>query len=62
VRDHLVERWMKTTRAQLRAGRQARLLPVDGVPHRPHLGNAMLALELAGTVRQALVELDVDPD
>ena len=37
VRDQLVERWMGTTRAQLRAGAQARLLPVDGVPDRAHL-------------------------
>ena len=35
VRERLIERWMETMRSYYRVRRQARLLPVDGVPDRP---------------------------
>ena len=38
VRDRLVHRWLATQRTYLENGRQARLLPVLGVPDRPQPG------------------------
>ena len=35
VRDHVVERWMASTRANYTSQTQAGLLPVAGVPDRP---------------------------
>jgi starch phosphorylase len=62
VRDHLVERWMKTTRASYAQDvKRVYYLSMEFLIGRS-LGNAMLALELVGPVRQALRELDVDPD
>lgn len=37
VRDRMVERWLRSSRAQL-SGCPAGLLPVDGVPDGPHAG------------------------
>jgi starch phosphorylase len=62
VRDHLVERWMKTTRASYAQDvKRVYYLSMEFLIGRS-LGNAMLALELIGPVRQALRELDIDPD
>ena len=62
VRDHLVERWMKTTRASYAQDvKRVYYLSMEFLIGRS-LGNAMLALELMGAVRQALRELDIDPD
>ena len=62
VRDQLVERWMKTTRASYaRDTKRVYYLSMEFLIGRT-LGNAMLALELTGIVRQALMELDVDPE
>ncbi len=62
VRDHLVERWMKTTRASYAQDvKRVYYLSMEFLIGRS-LGNAMLALELVGPVRQALRELDIDPD
>ena len=62
VRDHLVERWMRTTRASYAQDvKRVYYLSMEFLIGRS-LGNAMLALELIGPVRQALRELDIDPD
>ena len=62
VRDHLVERWMKTTRASYAQDvKRVYYLSMEFLIGRS-LGNAMLALELVGPVRQALRDLDIDPD
>ena len=62
VRDHLVERWMKTTRASYAQDvKRVYYLSMEFLIGRS-LGNAMLALELAGPVREALRALDIDPD
>jgi starch phosphorylase len=62
VRDHLVERWMKTTRAQYAQDvKRVYYLSAEFLIGRT-FSNAMLALDISSTVRQALVELDVNPD
>ncbi|HRP23474.1 glycogen/starch/alpha-glucan phosphorylase [Thauera sp.] len=62
VRDQLVERWMRTTRASYaQDAKRVYYLSMEFLIGRT-LGNAMLALELTDAVRRALVELDVDPD
>jgi len=62
VRDHLVERWMKTTRAQYAQDvKRVYYLSAEFLIGRTFT-NALLALELRSTVDQALRELDVDPD
>ncbi len=62
VRDHLVERWMKTTRASYAQDvKRVYYLSMEFLIGRS-LGNATLALELAGPVREALRALDIDPD
>jgi glycogen phosphorylase len=64
VRDHLVERWMKTTRAQYAQDvKRVYYLSMEFLIGRT-FSNAILALELMPTIRQALAELDVniDPD
>lgn len=62
VRDHLVERWMRTTRASYAQDvKRVYYLSMEFLIGRS-LGNAMLALELVVPVRQALRELDIDPD
>jgi glycogen phosphorylase len=60
VRDHLVGRWMKTTRAQYAQDvKRVYYLSMEFLIGRA-FGNAVLALELMPTLRQALQELDVD--
>ena len=62
VRDQLVERWMRTTRASYaQDAKRVYYLSMEFLIGRT-LGNALLALELTEAVRRALVELDVDPD
>ncbi|PXW98035.1 glycogen phosphorylase [Sphaerotilus hippei] len=62
VRDHLVERWMKTTRAQYEQDvKRVYYLSMEFLIGRTFT-NAILALELMPTIRQALAELDVDAD
>ncbi|HMY98829.1 MAG TPA: glycogen/starch/alpha-glucan phosphorylase [Burkholderiaceae bacterium] len=62
VRDHLVERWMKTTRAQYDQDvKRVYYLSAEFLIGRTFT-NAMLALDLLPTVKQALREMDVDPD
>ncbi|MCK6424909.1 MAG: glycogen/starch/alpha-glucan phosphorylase [Burkholderiaceae bacterium] len=62
VRDHLVERWMKTTRAQYEQDvKRVYYLSAEFLIGRTFT-NAMLALDLLPSVRQALQEMDVDPD
>ncbi|MDO9597548.1 MAG: glycogen/starch/alpha-glucan phosphorylase [Azoarcus sp.] len=62
VRDHLVERWMKTTRASYAQDvKRVYYLSMEFLIGRS-FSNALLALELMPTVRQALVELDVAPE
>ncbi|MEO8299925.1 MAG: glycogen/starch/alpha-glucan phosphorylase, partial [Burkholderiales bacterium] len=62
VRDHLVERWMKTTRAQYAQDvKRVYYLSMEFLIGRT-FSNALLALELMPTIRQALKELDVDAD
>jgi starch phosphorylase len=62
VRDHLVERWMKTTRAQYTQDvKRVYYLSAEFLIGRTFT-NAMLALEMMPVVRQALAELDVDLD
>jgi starch phosphorylase len=62
VRDHLVERWMKTTRAQYAQDvKRVYYLSMEFLIGRT-FSNALLALELMPTIRQALGELDVDVD
>ena len=60
VRDHLVERWMKTTRAQYAQDvKRVYYLSMEFLIGRT-FSNAILALELMPTIRQALSELDVN--
>ncbi|NDY90060.1 glycogen/starch/alpha-glucan phosphorylase [Ideonella livida] len=62
VRDHLVGRWMKTTRAQYAQDvKRVYYLSMEFLIGRA-FSNAVLALELMPTLRQALKELDVDAD
>ena len=62
VRDHLVERWMKTTRAQYAQDvKRVYYLSMEFLIGRTFT-NAVLALELMPVIRQALAELDVDAD
>ena len=60
VRDHLVERWMNTTRAQYEQDvKRVYYLSMEFLIGRT-FSNALLALEVMPTIRQALKELDVD--
>jgi glycogen phosphorylase len=62
VRDHLVERWMKTTRAQYAQDvKRVYYLSAEFLIGRTFT-NAMLALEVLPAIKQALQELDVDAD
>lgn len=62
VRDQLVERWMKTTRAQYAQDvKRVYYLSMEFLIGRT-FSNALLALDILPTVRQALAELDVDLD
>ena len=62
VRDHLVERWMKTIRACYEQDvKRVYYLSMEFLIGRTFT-NAMLAADLMPIVRQALRELDVDPD
>ncbi len=62
VRDHLVERWMRTTRAQYQQDvKRVYYLSMEFLIGRT-FSNALLALELMPTIRQALTELDVKAD
>ncbi len=62
VRDHLVERWMKTIRASYAQDvKRVYYLSMEFLIGRS-FSNALLALDLMPTVRQALTELEVDPD
>ncbi|MFM2119747.1 MAG: hypothetical protein RL722_1215 [Pseudomonadota bacterium] len=62
VRDHLVERWMRTTRAQYQQDvKRVYYLSMEFLIGRT-FSNALLALELMPTIRQALTELDVSLD
>lgn len=62
VRDHLVERWMQTTRAQYAQDvKRVYYLSMEFLIGRT-FGNAVLALELMPTLKQALKELEVDID
>ncbi|MEY4747974.1 MAG: hypothetical protein RIQ60_188 [Pseudomonadota bacterium] len=59
VRDHLVERWMRTTRAQYEQDvKRVYYLSMEFLIGRT-FSNALLALELMPTIKQALAELDV---
>ncbi|MEY4753282.1 MAG: hypothetical protein RJA44_957, partial [Pseudomonadota bacterium] len=61
-RDHLVERWMKTTRAQYAQDvKRVYYMSMEFLIGRT-FSNALLALDVMPIVRQALIELDVDPD
>ncbi len=60
VRDHLVERWMKTTRAQYAQDvKRVYYLSMEFLIGRTFT-NAILALDLMPTIQKALAELDVD--
>lgn len=62
VRDHLVGRWMRNTRAQYAQDvKRVYYLSMEFLIGRA-FGNALLALDLMQPVRRALVELDVDMD
>ncbi len=62
VRDHLVGRWMTTTRAQYDQDvKRVYYLSMEFLIGRT-FGNAVLALDLMGPLKQALKELDVDVD
>ncbi len=62
VRDQLVERWVSTTRAKnLQDVKHVYYLSMEFLMGRT-FSNALIALELHGTVRQALAELGVDMD
>lgn len=62
VRDQLVERWMKTTRAQYAQDvKRVYYLSMEFLIGRT-FGNAVLALDLMPTLKQALKELEVDVD
>ncbi|MBK7616917.1 MAG: glycogen/starch/alpha-glucan phosphorylase [Burkholderiales bacterium] len=60
VRDHLVGRWMKTTRAQYAQDvKRVYYLSMEFLIGRT-FGNAVLALDFMPTLKQALAELEVD--
>lgn len=62
VRDHLVERWMKTTRAQYaQDSKRVYYLSMEFLMGRS-FSNAMLALGLRDRIRQALVDFGIDMD
>jgi len=62
VRDQLVERWMKTTRAQYaQDSKRVYYMSMEFLIGRT-FGNAMLALGLRERVRQALADFGVDLD
>ena len=62
VRDQLVERWMKTTRAQYaQDAKRVYYMSMEFLIGRT-FGNAMLALGLRTRVRQALLDFGVDMD
>ncbi|MEK8045109.1 glycogen/starch/alpha-glucan phosphorylase [Ideonella margarita] len=62
VRDHLVGRWMTTTRAQYAQDvKRVYYLSMEFLMGRT-FGNAVLALDLMTTLKQALSELEVDVD
>ena len=62
VRDRLVERWMRTTRAQYdQNAKRVYYLSMEFLMGRA-FDNAMLALELRDTLKQALSELGADID
>jgi len=62
VRDQLVERWMRTTRAKKGQDvKRVYYLSMEFLMGRT-FSNALIALELHATVRQALAELGVDMD
>ena len=62
VRDRIMGPWFQATRRTWAEGRKrVYYLSMEFLIGRS-LGNAMLALELVGPVRQALRELDIDPD
>ena len=62
VRDHLVERWMGTTRAQYAQDvKRVYYLSMEFLMGRA-FGNALLALDLIQPIRQALTELEVDAE
>jgi starch phosphorylase len=62
IRDQLVERWMKTTRAQYtQDAKRVYYMSMEFLIGRT-FGNALLALGLRDRVRQALLEFGVDMD
>ena len=62
VRDHLVERWMSTTRAQYAQDvKRVYYLSMEFLMGRA-FGNALLATDLLKPLKQALSELEVDVD
>ncbi|KVH69813.1 maltodextrin phosphorylase [Burkholderia ubonensis] len=62
VRDRLVERWMRTTRAQYAQNvKRVYYLSMEFLIGRSFT-NALLALDIHANVKQALAELDVDFD
>ncbi len=62
VRDQLVERWMRTTRAQYQQDvKRVYYLSAEFLIGRTFT-NALLALEIAPAVRQALADFEVDFD
>jgi len=62
VRDRLVERWMKTTRAQYQQDvKRVYYLSMEFLIGRTFT-NALLALDIYQNVQQALTEMDVDFD
>jgi starch phosphorylase len=62
VRDQLVERWMRTTRAQYQQDvKRAYYLSAEFLVGRTFT-NAMLALEIMAPVKQALADFEVDFD
>jgi hypothetical protein len=62
VRDQLVERWMHTTRTQYQQDvKRAYYLSMEFLIGRTFT-NALLALEIAPAVKQALADFDVDFD
>ncbi len=54
MRDRLVERWLRSNRAQLSQRNSSGLLPVDGVLIGRTLSNAMLSLGIYEDVQGAL--------
>ena len=62
IRDHLVERWMQTTRAQYAQDvKRVYYLSMEFLIGRT-FSNAVLALDLMPALKQALQELEVDLD